>query len=157
MAKKFLKKVPKEYVVEALQVVTNYCNQSVKECDTCFLRMREGSCLFKAELPDRFEKWKKEKNGSYEQMDWRPVLFNTRAKKVDTGAIRTSIKQRKKERAMTREEAIDFAEFLKNNWIINFAEMEEFCDIAIEALQAEPKHGIAGRRWIRSVLNELER
>lgn len=37
---------------------------------------------------------------------------------------------------MTREEAIDFAEFLKNNWIINFAEMEEFCDMAIEALQA---------------------
>lgn len=41
---------------------------------------------------------------------------------------------------MTREEAIDFAEFLKNNWIINFAEMEEFCDMAIEALQAE-RHG----------------
>ena len=46
---------------------------------------------------------------------------------------------------MTREEAIDFAEFLKNNWIINFAEMEEFGDMAIEALQAEPvKHG----KWV---------
>jgi len=39
---------------------------------------------------------------------------------------------------MTREEAIDFAKFLKNNWLINFADMEEFCDIAIEALEAEP-------------------
>lgn len=46
---------------------------------------------------------------------------------------------------MTREEAIDFAKFLKNNWLINFADMEEFCDIAIEALKAEPiKHG----EWI---------
>ena len=35
---------------------------------------------------------------------------------------------------MTREEAIHFAECLKNNWTINFADMEEFCDMAIEAL-----------------------
>lgn len=38
---------------------------------------------------------------------------------------------------MTREEAIHFAECLKNNWTINFADMEEFCDMAIEALSAE--------------------
>lgn len=45
---------------------------------------------------------------------------------------------------MTREEAIDFAEFLKNNWIINFPDMEKFCDRAIEALQAESKRG----KWV---------
>lgn len=39
---------------------------------------------------------------------------------------------------MTREEAIHFAECLKNNWTINFADMEDFCDAAIEALKAEP-------------------
>ena len=38
---------------------------------------------------------------------------------------------------MTREEAIHFATCLKNNWTINFADMEEFCDMAIEALSAE--------------------
>lgn len=38
---------------------------------------------------------------------------------------------------MTKEEAIHFAECLKNNWTINFADMEEFCDMAIEALQVE--------------------
>ena len=35
---------------------------------------------------------------------------------------------------MTREEAIHFATCLKNNWTINFADMEDFCDMAIEAL-----------------------
>lgn len=39
---------------------------------------------------------------------------------------------------MKREEAIHFATCLKNNWTINFADMEDFCDMAIEALQ-EPK------------------
>lgn len=38
---------------------------------------------------------------------------------------------------VTNEEAIHFAECLKNNWTINFADMEEFCDMAIEALQKE--------------------
>ena len=38
---------------------------------------------------------------------------------------------------MKREEAIHFATCLKNNWTINFADMEEFCDMAIEALSAE--------------------
>lgn len=36
---------------------------------------------------------------------------------------------------MTREEAIHFAECLKNNWTINFNDMEEFCDMAIEAFK----------------------
>lgn len=61
MARKPLREIPKEYVVEALQIVTNYCNQSVKECDECFLRMKDTTCLFKAELPDRFKKWKGER------------------------------------------------------------------------------------------------
>ena len=38
---------------------------------------------------------------------------------------------------MTREEAIHFATCLKSNWTINFADMEEFCDMAIEALKAK--------------------
>ena len=38
---------------------------------------------------------------------------------------------------MTIEEAIHFATCLKNNWTINFADMEEFCDMAIEALSAD--------------------
>ena len=37
---------------------------------------------------------------------------------------------------MTREEAIHFATCLKNNWTINFDDMEEFCDIAIKALNS---------------------
>ena len=35
---------------------------------------------------------------------------------------------------MKREEAIHFATCLKNNWTINFADIEEFYDMAIEAL-----------------------
>lgn len=40
---------------------------------------------------------------------------------------------------MTREEAIHFAECLKNNWTINFNDMEEFCDMAIEAIENNDK------------------
>ena len=39
---------------------------------------------------------------------------------------------------MNREEAIHFAECLKNNWTIDFNDMEEFCDMAIEALKSLP-------------------
>lgn len=39
---------------------------------------------------------------------------------------------------MTKEEAIHFAECLKHNYTINFADMEVFCDMAIEALEQEP-------------------
>ena len=35
----------------------------------------------------------------------------------------------------TREEAIHFAECLKHNYTINFADMEVFCDMAIKALE----------------------
>lgn len=35
---------------------------------------------------------------------------------------------------MTTEEAIHFAKCLKNNWTIDFNDMADFCDMAIEAL-----------------------
>ena len=47
---------------------------------------------------------------------------------------------------MTTKEAIHFANCLKNNWTIDFAKMEEFCDMAIRALGGEP--------WV-SVFNKL--
>lgn len=61
MTRKLLKKIPDELVTEALQIVSNYCNQSVSKCSECFLRMKDQTCIFRAELPDRFIKWKKEK------------------------------------------------------------------------------------------------
>ena len=60
MAKKPLTKIPNELVVESLQIVSNYCNQSVSKCSECYLRMGDKTCLFRTELPDRFMKWKKE-------------------------------------------------------------------------------------------------
>ena len=36
---------------------------------------------------------------------------------------------------MTHDEAIHFAECLKHNYTINFADMEVFCDMAIESLK----------------------
>jgi hypothetical protein len=45
---------------------------------------------------------------------------------------------------MTREEAIHFAECLKHNYTINFADMEVFCDMAIKSLKQEIKMG----RWV---------
>ena len=47
---------------------------------------------------------------------------------------------------MTTKAAIHFANCLKNNWTIDFADMEEFCDMAIRALGGDP--------W-NSVLNGL--
>lgn len=49
---------------------------------------------------------------------------------------------------MTREEYIDFANALKNNYTIDFDKLPEFCDMAISALKEEwipieegkPKH-----------------
>lgn len=49
----------------------------------------------------------------------------------------TNSEKGKSDRTMTREEAIHFAVCLKNNWTIDFNDMEEFCDMAIEALQRE--------------------
>ena len=55
-------KLNEEWVVEALQIISNYCTQSVENCKECYLRMNDKTCLFRAELPDRFKKWKKERN-----------------------------------------------------------------------------------------------
>ena len=38
---------------------------------------------------------------------------------------------------MTTEEAIHFAKCLKNNWTIDFNDMADFCDMAIDALSAD--------------------
>ena len=59
--RKPIAKLTEGIVVEALQIVSNYCTQSVKDCEGCYLRMKDKTCLFRAELPDRFKKWKKEK------------------------------------------------------------------------------------------------
>ena len=39
---------------------------------------------------------------------------------------------------MTREEYIDFANALKNNYTIDFNKLPEFCDMAISALSTKP-------------------
>ena len=39
---------------------------------------------------------------------------------------------------MTREEAIYFANCLKNNYTVDLDDMEAFCDMAIKALAQEP-------------------
>ena len=53
---------------------------------------------------------------------------------------------------MTREEAIHFAECLKHNWTIDFNDMEEFCDMAIEAL-SEPVN--ENREIIKDILQMM--
>lgn len=50
---------------------------------------------------------------------------------------------------MTTKEAIHFANCLKNNWTIDFADMEEFCDMAIRALGGDP--------WNDAILNPPKR
>lgn len=42
---------------------------------------------------------------------------------------------------MTNEEAITYANCLKNNYTINFDDMADFCDMAIKVLVQEPKTG----------------
>ena len=39
---------------------------------------------------------------------------------------------------MTREDAIHFANCLKNNYTVDLNDMEAFCDMAIKALEQEP-------------------
>lgn len=53
-------KISDELVIEALQIVHNYCTQEASNCAECILHMEDTTCLFWAELPDRFDKWKKE-------------------------------------------------------------------------------------------------
>ena len=42
---------------------------------------------------------------------------------------------------MTREEYIDFANALKNNYTIDFDKLPEFCDMAISALSENKESG----------------
>ena len=63
MSRKPITKISDALVLEALQVVRNYCNQSVGKCSECYLRMDDKTCLFRAELLERFDKWKKERVG----------------------------------------------------------------------------------------------
>ena len=58
---KVISKIPEETVIEALQIVHNYCTQEASNCPECILHMEDGTCLFWAELPDRFDVWKKER------------------------------------------------------------------------------------------------
>ena len=60
MSIKSIKQIPDNYVIEALQVVRNYCLQNGEHCSDCMLTMEDTTCLFYAELPDRFDKWKRE-------------------------------------------------------------------------------------------------
>ena len=50
---------------------------------------------------------------------------------------------------MTREEYIDFANALKNNYTIDFDKLSEFCDLAISALSE--KKG----EWKRTYLDHV--
>lgn len=62
MPKKPLKEIPNSLVVEALQIVSNFCNQNAwNSCNDCYLRMEDQTCLMRAELPERFKRWKDEK------------------------------------------------------------------------------------------------
>lgn len=62
MSTKSIKQIPDNYVIEALQIVRNYCLQNGERCSDCILAMKDTTCLFFAELPDRFDAWKKENN-----------------------------------------------------------------------------------------------
>lgn len=56
---------------------------------------------------------------------------------------------------MTNEEAIEFAVALKNNYTINFDQLEEFCDKAIKALTvqtSEETHETEGI-WLHDIYN----
>lgn len=57
-----INKIPDETVIEALQIIHNYCTQEAGHCADCMLHMKDTTCIFWAELPDRFDKWKKENN-----------------------------------------------------------------------------------------------
>ena len=57
---KTINKISDDIVIEALQVIHNYCNQESVNCAECMLHMKDTTCLFFAELPERFDAWKKE-------------------------------------------------------------------------------------------------
>ena len=57
---KSINKISDELVVEAIQIVANYCNQEASHCSECMLKCYDDVCMFYGELPDRFTRWKKE-------------------------------------------------------------------------------------------------
>lgn len=59
---KTINKISDEIAIEALQIIHNYCNQESADCAGCMLHMKDTTCLFYAELPDRFDAWKYENN-----------------------------------------------------------------------------------------------
>ena len=59
---KTINRISDDIVIEALQIIHNYCNQESTDCAECMLHMKDTTCLFFAELPERFDAWKKENN-----------------------------------------------------------------------------------------------
>lgn len=59
---KSVNKISNDLVIEALQIVHNYCTQEAGHCADCMLHMEDTTCIFFGELPDRFDQWKKENN-----------------------------------------------------------------------------------------------
>lgn len=57
-----INRISDDIVIEALQIIHNYCNQESADCAECMLHMKDTTCLFFAELPERFDAWKKENN-----------------------------------------------------------------------------------------------
>lgn len=58
---------------------------------------------------------------------------------------------------MTKEDAIHFANCLKNNYTIDFNDMADFCDMVIEALERKPCEDCVSRAEVIDELNHLGR
>lgn len=55
---------------------------------------------------------------------------------------------------MTNEEAITYANCLKNNYTINFDDMADFCDMAIKALDQEPCEDCISREQAKATIRD---
>ena len=53
--KKPINKISDNMVIEALQIIHNYCKQESSNCAECMLHMKDTTCIFFAELPKRFD------------------------------------------------------------------------------------------------------
>lgn len=58
---------------------------------------------------------------------------------------------------MTKEQAVKFANCLKNNYTIDFNDMADFCDMAIKALEQQPGDDCVSREEVIDELNRLGR
>lgn len=54
---------------------------------------------------------------------------------------------------MTKEDAITYADCLKNNYTINFEYMEDFCDMVIKAMEQEPCEDAISRADVKKYLS----